>query len=289
MTVYVITGKLGGGKSLTAVSLIGKYLNEGKRVATNLDIYPENFRDTKNRNISITRVPDKPALQNLIDLGEGYSGKYRGEDYNGILVLDELGTWFNTREWHDKTRRPIIEWFLHSRKLRWDLALIIQNIDMLDSQARIALAEHTVWMRRTDRFRIPLIGLLTKLLGHEIRLPKVHVAIVKYGDTMTHPTVDEWPIVGKSLHDLYDTEQKFHEYESGNYELLTPWHLVGRYGFQHVYTIKMDDGTTQNEYARPAKGLVYSWDEFYKRLVTKYDQLPKSEQFDTDRIKALTC
>lgn len=229
MAVYIITGKLGGGKTLTAVHMIRQQLNKGLRVATNLDLYPENFKDKNQRKFEIIRVPDKPSFDDMNQLGLGYFGKYKGEEHNGLLVLDECGTWFNSRNWNAKGRAELIEWMLHARKYRWNMALIIQNIDMLDKQARDALAEHTVWMRRWDKFRIPFIGPLTKLLGYEIRPPKFHRAVVKYGDTQQHPTVDTWTFVGGDLYDLYDTEQAFVESESGNYSMLTPWHLVGRY------------------------------------------------------------
>jgi hypothetical protein len=229
MAVYIITGKLGAGKSLTAISMMQRYINQGRRIATNMDIYPEHFSNKNNRHVSITRVPDKPRVENLNALGMGYDGDYRGEDHNGLLLLDEGGTWLNSRGWADKSRAPVIEWFLHARKYRWDMAIIIQNIEMMDKQARVSLAEHTVWMRRFDRFRIPLLGRLTKLMGYEVRPPKIHTAVIKYGDTQQHPTVDRWNYIGTSLYPLYNTEQAFVDSEGGNYSLLSPWHLVGRY------------------------------------------------------------
>ncbi len=38
MAVYVITGKLGGGKSIASVSKVRDYLNEDRIVATNIDL-----------------------------------------------------------------------------------------------------------------------------------------------------------------------------------------------------------------------------------------------------------
>ena len=229
MAVYVITGKLGGGKSLCAVSKIVEYINQGRRIATNLDLYPEKFKKADNRKVDITRLPDKPRIQNLEAIGRGYEGKFRGEKGYGLLVLDECGTWLNSRSWNDKERGAVINWMLHARKLRWDVILIIQHIEMLDKQVVKSLAEHTVWLRRLDKFRIPIIGVLSKVTGKEIRMPKIHLAVVKYGDTQMHPTVDRWVFSGGALYDLYDTEQSFVDSESGNYTLLTPWHLVGRY------------------------------------------------------------
>lgn len=237
MSVYIITGKLGAGKSLTAISMMMRYIREGRKIATNMDIYPENFKQTKNKQVRIVRVPDKPCYENLMDLGLGYDGEYQGEHANGLLVLDEGGTWLNSRGWNEKGRASVIEWFLHARKYRWDLAINIQNIEMMDKQARVSLAEHTVWMRRMDRFRIPFLGVITKhIYGKELRLPKLHVAVVKYGDTQQHPTVDRWSFLGKDFYNLYNTEQAYVDSEGGNYSLLTPWHLVGRYERAKTWT-----------------------------------------------------
>ena len=100
----------------------------------------------------------------------------------------------------------------------------------MDKQAREALAEHTVFVRRMDKLRIPLVGIYSKyFIGKEIRPPKVHVGIVKYGDTKTHETVDKWWYKGEDLYRLYDTEQVFTNVEQGNFTYLTPWHIKGRY------------------------------------------------------------
>lgn len=230
MPVYVITGKLGGGKTLLAMHMMVAYINQGRRIATNIDIYPENFKDTQNKKVSIIRVEDMPNSETLHSLGKGYDGDYKGEEFNGMLLLDECGTWLNSREWNNKDRRHVIDWLLHARKLRWDVYLIIQHVEMLDKQVRKSLCEHTVWLRRMDRYRIPIIGQLTKILGKEVRMPKWHIGIVKYGDTQQHPTVDSWKFNGSHYYKIYDTEQAFTpDYSNGPYSLLTPWHLVGRY------------------------------------------------------------
>lgn len=232
MTVYVVTGKLGAGKTLAAVGKIIEYLSQGRRVATNLDIRVENFKNPFNRNISITRVPDKPLSLDLDALGRGHDLDYPNEEKNGLLALDEAGTWLNSRSWNDKTRRAVIDWFLHARKLRWDIILIVQDISILDKQVRECLAEYTVFARRLDRLRIPLIGWLTSLSGFEIKPPRIHVGIVKYGDNSQSPTVDKWWYRGRDLYPLYDTEQIYSESQDGNFTYLTPWHLKGRYMHQ---------------------------------------------------------
>lgn len=229
MPVYIITGKLGGGKSLVSVSRIKLYLERGAKVATNLDLNLLPMFNRNARNLNVVRLPDKPKIQDLDVIGRG--NESYDESKNGLLVLDECGTWFNSRNWNDKERKPVNDWFLHARKLGWDVLLIIQNISMLDSQARDAIAEHTVFCKRLDRFSIPYLSPLWKALtGNRLPGPKVHSARVVYGVSDADVLVERWVTYGSGLYACYDTKQTFlADYPHGAYSLLTPWHLRGRY------------------------------------------------------------
>lgn len=229
MAVYFVTGKLGSGKSLVAVSKIKDKLLRGLPVATNLDINLKNMLGRNNKNTRLFRIPDKPDIQDLVNIGPG--NKSYNEDLNGLLVLDECGTWFNSRSWADKSRQEVINWFLHARKLGWDIIFLVQDISIVDKQARLALAEHVVYCRRTDRANIPFIGSLFKLItGSKLPLPKVHLGIVKYGDSQNSLKVDTWTTLGPTLYSSYDTKQQFSDfYENGVYSILPPWYSHGRY------------------------------------------------------------
>lgn len=230
MAVYIVTGKLGNGKTLVTVGRIYDAMKMGRRIATNLDLYPHRMFGRKAKDLEIIRVPDKPTIHDLNVIGQGYTGKY-DESKFGVLVLDECGTWFNSRMWQDKTRKDVNDWFLHARKLRWDVYLIIQDISILDAQAREALAEHTVFCRRLDNIRIPLIGGLVKVFtGIRLKLPRIHHAKVVYGMTKQDLLSDTWTYRGTHMFNWYDTDQIFlANYPHGPYSMLTPWHLYGRY------------------------------------------------------------
>jgi hypothetical protein len=222
MPVYVITGKLGAGKSLGAVARIQHYLWQGRKVATNLNLNPEHLLDYWKRNTEIYRIPNKPTVHDLDALPMGHDEDGPNDSRNGALVLDECGTWFNSRSWNDKDRGALIEWCRNARKKRWDIFFIIQDVSVMDSQARESFAEHVVYCRRMDRFNIPFL---------KLPLPKAHLAVVKYGDGAFAPTVDRWWYFGKHLYNAYDTEQVF----SANNEIqaisrmLPPYFTHGRY------------------------------------------------------------
>lgn len=112
MAVYVVTGKLGAGKTLVAVGKIKDKLNRGCPVATNLDLRLNKLIGEKARNTRVYRIPDKPQLADLEAIGRG--NESYDEAKNGLLVLDECGTWFNSRSWADKSRQAVIDWFLHA-------------------------------------------------------------------------------------------------------------------------------------------------------------------------------
>ena len=240
MAIYIVTGKLGSGKTLACVGRVRDALNAGKRVATNLDLnmrWPNMVREKQGRKwvtvqrgwqtfvprhkaVHCVRIPDKPTLADLEAIGCG--NDERDESRNGLIVLDELGAWLNTRSWGDKDRQPVIEWLLHSRKLGWDVYFIIQHQNMVDKQVREGLAEFLVSCRRTDRLRIPLLTSLFKGWGVNLRPPQVHVATVRYGTDPQALVSDRWWYRGRELYQAYDTRQVFTNARTGPYSLLSP-------------------------------------------------------------------
>jgi hypothetical protein len=224
MAFYFVTGKLGNGKSLVSVSRIREKLQQGLPVATNIDLNLSSLSTPMNKSIRVIRVPDKPTLFDLESIGVG--NESYDESKNGLLVLDECGTWFNARNWQDKSRAAVNNWFLHARKLGWDVILIVQDISIVDNQAREALSEFTAFCKRLDNIRIPIIGgLLDTVSAGLIKMPKLHIARVVYGSTPNDPLSDRWVYKGTDLYTAYDTKQIFiSEYEHGPHSVLPPYY-----------------------------------------------------------------
>ncbi|MFZ5265960.1 zonular occludens toxin domain-containing protein [Enterobacter roggenkampii] len=241
MAVYVVTGKLGAGKTLVAVGKIQDKIVSGCKVATNLDLRIHKLPRVGifAKSPDVIRIPDKPSLEDLLAIGRG-NNSY-DENKNGLLVLDECGTWFNSRSWADKERQSVINWFLHARKLGWDIIFLIQDLSIMDKQARVALAEHVVYCRRLDKITIPFIGSVYSVItGSKLPLPKVHVGIVKYGDSPQSMTVERWTYTGRDLYAAYDTKQAFSDaYEHSSFSYLTPYLSHGRYAVKRDATFYM--------------------------------------------------
>lgn len=228
MAVYLITGKLGSGKTLATVGRIRDYLNQGRMVATNLDLKLEKLVNPFAKNTQVIRMPDKPTVDDLENLPTPYNGEYDESKMGGIF-LDECGTWFNTRDYRDKNRQPLINKLLHIRKAGWDVFFIIQHIEMMDKQVRDALAEHIVYCQRADRLGLPIITPLGKLFGLNLRPPKIHLALVKYGSSQFSPVVDRWVYNGSDLYEAYDTRQVFGINDCSQHSMLPPNTIFGRY------------------------------------------------------------
>lgn len=206
MAVYIVTGKLGSGKSLVAVSRVQIALQNGCRVATNMDLRLEKLvGQAKPRDV--TRLPDWPKVADLERLGRGYEGDKFDEKRFGWLVLDEMATFLNSREWAGesgetskerrseqvKERMKLLNWLRHARKFRWHLLLISQDLASLDKQVREGLAEHVVECRRLDRLGLPFIGWVLSFAGvPQIRLPQAHLAVVRYGLQQGAQVSDRW-------------------------------------------------------------------------------------------------
>lgn len=236
MPVYVITGKLGSGKGLISVSKIQEYLNQGRRVATNIDLNLEKLINPWAKKTTVYRLPDFPTSSDFNSIGKGYDGDLIGDHRNGGLFLDEAALWFNSRTYNERDRAEKIAFITHARKSRWDIYFIVQDISVIDSAARNMFAEHVVYCRRSDRLNIPLVGpILSVFAGYRVSLPKVHYAIVKYGDQPSSLTVDRWVYRGEGIYSAYDTEQQFKPFDVLDpssvalHTVLPPYYVYGRY------------------------------------------------------------
>jgi len=229
MSIYLVSGKLGSGKTLASVGRIRDALRSGRRVATNLDLHLDKMLPGRMRDTRCVRLPDKPTVADLELLGCGNAEM--DESKNGIIVLDELGSWLNSRTFNDKGRMPVIDWLLHSRKHGWDVYFICQHIEQIDKQIRTALVEYLVVCRRLDRLKIPVIGKLVRSVSSGLlsgNMPKVHVATVRYGTDHNAIVADRWVYQAKDLYATYNTRQVFTDtYAEGVYSYLPPWHLGG--------------------------------------------------------------
>lgn len=252
---WTVTGELGAGKSILSVGKIREFLLDGKRVASNLDLYLENLLPYWSKQTYV-RLMDYPQLEELEALGFGSESKR--EKTFGLLALDELSMWLNSHNWNAKGRDEFIVFQRHIRKRHWHTLFIAQDIESIDKQARNALVERVVRAGRTDRIKIPLLGTILRLFGFGGNLPQWHIGEVHYGKDPKSRVQERWKYHGQSLWNAYNTDQHFypgirfetweqynlppqpknapkiqparyHVEIEGCYTVLSPWHTKGRY------------------------------------------------------------
>lgn len=256
MAVYAITGKLGSGKGKAAIDQMRRYLLSGKRVATNCDLFLEHLLPSLDRS-TVIRIPDKPLATDLYMIGSG--NKYikfdpilngdKGlfsaiapspklldgfdECHNGALVLDECGSWLNTRNFQDKGRVEMLEWAIHARKYGWDVYFVMQNISQVDKQLRDSLLEYVVRLNRLDRMKVPFISSGIKLMtagAFDGSMPRLHIGVVRLGSAADALVADRWIFRGDDLNNAYNTTQVFSEhYPHAIHCLLSSWHLSAKF------------------------------------------------------------
>ena len=226
----IMSGGLGSGKTTAAVGMIRDYLAQGRKVATNIDLTFEKFKNTKLK-VQAMRLSDVPTARDLESIGRGHDLDRPDEERNGLLILDEAALWLNSRSWNDAGRKEVIAWFVHARKRRWDVVILIQAEDALDGSVRKMFGEYSIRVMNMAKIAVPLIGWLGKMRqnGQPFRLPKIHRAVWFYngaGSAIYHGA-DNY--TGKDVYHMFDTEQGFGEGVEGPFSYLSPWHLKGRY------------------------------------------------------------
>lgn len=238
----LIAGKRGSGKTLGALSMIRKYLTAGRTVATNLNIFVEHLVPAYVQT-RFYRVPDHPTSENLELLPLGNPMLYRDdtgevrmregftEKKNGLLVLDELSTFLNSRDWQGNDRQKVLSWLVQSRKFGWDLLLITQHANQIDKQVREALIELQGTVRRMDRIQVPILSSIWKYFTNEpLHFPRIHFLVLRYGFDAQAPVADRWFWRGVDDYKAYDTLQKISPItgQQGTSTMLSAYDIKGK-------------------------------------------------------------
>lgn len=239
MAVYLVSGGVGAGKSLTLTAIMMRAAKEGRRVATNFDLWPERYfnMNRDHTQIDITRLPDFPDAASLNALGSGVKNPAHKnkESMYGVLVIDECTGMYNTRDWNNKSKagdiRDTISWLQNSRKRSWDVYMIVHHPEIMDKQIRDGFGRNEIRMTRLDGFAIPpkilgiffiisiaflvwlrsisvtlavVFGLVLLFKYRAQLLPKIHIATYFYSGV----EVKTERFKGKDYYNVYNTNQE---------------------------------------------------------------------------------
>jgi hypothetical protein len=231
---YAVYGKKGTGKSKFAVYLMREAAKQHRRIACNFPIDLDRLLPEWHR-VWYTQLPDRPTRRDLDALGHGNPECF-DEDRNGVLILDELSVWLNSRSFQDKGREDLVDWAVHARKFGWDCYWLCQNPLQIDRQVRESLLEYSVRMKKLDQVRLPFVGYALQVVGLRGTFPKgTHSAVVRLGFEHDSPLVDRKVFKGNELHDCYDTRYVFR----ADPEQCTVTHLGPRYFVPRVAQRKL--------------------------------------------------
>jgi hypothetical protein len=180
--IAVVEGPPGSGKSFSSTRRIVTALEQGKYVATNIEMeaggptwddwaraaaksnavrrcIPGRVRSSTEwyrRSVFVSGDLDR-LMRVRLPPCKRCSACKRGsacrKESRGVMVLDEAHNWLNARNWQGQDRDRIVKWFTQHRKLGWDVFLITQRGNNIDVQVR-ALAEYRILLRNLRRVKV---------------------------------------------------------------------------------------------------------------------------------------
>lgn len=151
MTIKLLSGFIGSGKSYAAVSVGTSIVDAkfGKRyVIANFPVTPKKtflsrFRKKKVRDASRWIYKSNEELTPEYLIKKSFEMGWNQKEGCCLVIFDEASIPFNTRSWNAKDRLDWIKFLTQSRKFGYDFYFITQHANMLDKQIR-SLCEYEV-------------------------------------------------------------------------------------------------------------------------------------------------
>lgn len=138
--IELFTGAVGSGKSYHALRRGIAKVNAFRRnlVVANFPIFPRTKREKENWIYN-----PEPTVEWLINFS--IEKGFRGKEGYCLLIIDEAGIFFNSRDWQIKgqERKEWIKFFSQTRKFGYDVIMVAQDERMIDRQIR-SMAEFRV-------------------------------------------------------------------------------------------------------------------------------------------------
>lgn len=214
--IEVYTGFVGSGKSYHAVKrgievaeawfgnrwVVANFpISRRKKFVARIPVLGRFVKDpfVESRWIYISNDELKPDC--LVKLA--YEKGFHKKEGSCLLIIDEAGILFNSRDWNVKgnERKEWIQFFSQSRKLGYDVVFIVQDIRMLDRQIR-NLCEYEVQHKKLNHLGllnvIPIFWFCT-----------IFAAVRFWNGIRTMRGSLELFVFRKSIADRYDTKALF--------------------------------------------------------------------------------
>jgi zona occludens toxin (predicted ATPase) len=156
--IEVFEGKLGGGKTYSAVVRILDTLRKGGVVATNIELNREHCCQWIASKFGVILDWDRQVyVLDEASIFEFHKHVPCGATTPSLVVIDEAHLWFNAREWKSASK-DVLTFLTQSRKIRADIIFITQDAKNLDGQFRRMV--QFIWrFRDLDRWKVPILGI----------------------------------------------------------------------------------------------------------------------------------
>lgn len=175
--VWLIHGNLGGGKSMTAVSMAVEAIRAGRFVASNIKLNIDALKlsipwaDQCYAHFDVSK--DEYNEDGVLIKHQSFnpfkipSGSPRGtQNPKRVLVIfDECAEWFDQ---YSSAKSPevsrVMSWLRHSSKRNQDVLFIVQRVEYLQKSFRILCSRYVqvddlaVWRLPVFRIRVPFMG-----------------------------------------------------------------------------------------------------------------------------------
>lgn len=161
--INYFSGTPGSGKSLHVAMMVEDWIQRGKNVIANFefrdDLIKKHWRHEKGEYLYF---PNSQLLDDGIDPVAclvGFSDNFHRRDAAGcviegqtLLIFDEGGILFNSRDWQTKYRKQWLWFFSQHRKFGFEIVVISQSERQIDRQVR-ANFEYEYTHKRVGNFK----------------------------------------------------------------------------------------------------------------------------------------
>lgn len=156
--IEIFEGKLGGGKTYSAVERILLALANGQTVYTNIELVPHAITLYLRAVYGVELQQDQLNFLTYQNIPTFHKYcKWGTPDCPTLLVLDEVHLWFNARDWAN-AMKEVLDFLTQSRKASLDIIFISQAAENIDKQFR-RLVQYIWRFRDMSRLQIPVLGI----------------------------------------------------------------------------------------------------------------------------------
>ncbi len=206
--ISLYSGTPGSGKSLHIAEKIYNRIKHGHATICNFPV-KVNYKKFKAKRFynAFTYVDNSElTVAFLVNYSKQYFKGRTPKEGQILLVIDEAGILFNSRDYSHKDRSDWCKFFSQHRKLGYDVVLIAQFDRMLDRQVR-AQIEYEIIHRKVSNFGIPGIIMSVLFVG------KLFVAVKLWYPMGREKVGSEFFSAHKKYYNIYDTFATFESSE----------------------------------------------------------------------------